>query len=535
MAERDREADVFISYQRDTADKARKLADALRQNQRDVFIDLKLSSDAKWRADIERRLGRARCVVAIWSKKASTSGWVNYEAFRAQQEGKLIAVTFDPIRPDELPGWLTDQQITSLRDWRDVDQLHDGWMSVRRAVHAKCGKLPDYRFKGWLAGGPAHERVTSLAFHPTEDALLLSAGHEGGAAMWLASAANMDWRGKAEFKDRSTEEFSRYGQLSRATVPAPPREHQRNAVWRAQYSTSGDRVVLASRDGIARVYDRNLGTRLFELPHNARCGVQEMAFANSGGGQHRDGVLDATFTDDGLILTVGGSKAIFWNAQGEMVSPKPIGMPEGAPAMIVRALYCDAAKAVVIGDKLGKVRLISPSKGDIDGDEIADRADNVVHIALGPSISESRVVQGILAIVSQSALDSNIKFHTWTTSPDNQHAAFSAERPQQIRIETPPIRGIALHPNAPVIAVASNAVQPKLFDYEHNEPLPLGRSTDTFGWHDSATSAVAFSANGKYLAVGSDDGRISVWETRANAFSSSGGTAQRNRRAEDKN
>ena len=103
-------------------------------------------------------------------------------------------------------------------------------------------------------------------------------------------------------------------------------------------------------------------------------------------------------------------------------------------------------------------------------------------------------------------------------------------------METAPIRAIALHPNAPVIAVASNAVQPKLFDYENNEALPLGRSTDTFGWHDNATTAVAFSATGKFLAVGSEDGRISIWETRVSALSSckAGDGANMGRRASDR-
>ena len=84
-------------------------------------------------------------------EKGIDQRWVNYQAFRAQQEGKLIAVSFDPIKADELPGWLTDQQITSLRGWQNDEKLHDGWLSVSRAVHAKCGKLPDYKFKGWLA------------------------------------------------------------------------------------------------------------------------------------------------------------------------------------------------------------------------------------------------------------------------------------------------------------------------------------------------------------------------------------------------
>src|SRR5574338_1452140 len=87
-------ADIFISYQRDNAGNAKRLAEALRRDNRRVWLDQKLSSDRRWRAEIEGKLKRARCIVTIWSKKASTSGWVNYEAFRAQQEDKLVAVTF---------------------------------------------------------------------------------------------------------------------------------------------------------------------------------------------------------------------------------------------------------------------------------------------------------------------------------------------------------------------------------------------------------------------------------------------------------
>jgi WD40 repeat protein len=82
-------------------------------------------------------------------------------------------------------------------------------------------------------------------------------------------------------------------------------------------------------------------------------------------------------------------------------------------------------------------------------------------------------------------------------------------------IDTPPIRGIAIHPTAPVIAIASNAVQPKLFDYQMLEDMSLERRK---GWHDGAVTTVAFSPSGKYLAAGSQDGRISIWENHARAF-----------------
>ncbi len=509
----DRDADIFISYQRDTADKARKLAEALRRDNRDVFIDLKLSSDAKWRADIERKLHRSRCVVAIWSKKASTSGWVNYEAFRAQQEGKLVAVTFDPIKADELPTWLTDQQITSLRGWNSPDDLqHNGWLNISRAVHTKCGKLPEYRFKGWLGGAPVHEEVTSLAFHPSEDGRLISTGSEGTAALWLATMAEPG-RGKRSSDGSDPLPTDRIGP-TRVEAPKPLADYQRTSIWRSQFSPAGDRIVLACRDGVARVYNWLLERPLLELPHNEACGQSRMAFANRGRGRFRDGVQDACFLPNGHIVTVGGDCAVTWDAEGKPIRAQPTTMPDGAKAILVRALYCDVLEGVILGDRLGKVRVLDPEVGEI-GYQIDDREDTNVHLALGRTLVDGMPADGVLAIVSESAMDSDIKFHYWNTLPGRKMGAFAEPRPGVVSIDTPPIRGIAIHPTAPVIAIASNAVQPKLFDYQMLEDLPLERRK---GWHDGALTAVAFSSSGKYLAAGSQDGRISVWENHARVF-----------------
>jgi WD40 repeat protein len=504
----ERDADIFISYQRDTQDKAKKLAEALRRENREVFIDLKLSSDANWRADIERKLNRSRCVVAVWSKKAAASGWVNYEAFRAQQEGKLVAVTFDQIKPNELPTWLTDQQITSLRDWKDRDHVeHNGWLSISRAVHAKCGRLPEYRFKGWLGGGVVHERVTSLAFHPTEDARLISTGSEGTAALWLASMAEPS-RGKSGAQRAEANE-------TRVETPKPGTEYSRNSIWRSQFSPAGDLVVLACRDGVARVYNWLLERPLFELPHTEACGGTPMAFTRRGGGNLRDGVQDACFLPNGHIVTVGGYFAVTWDAEGKPLRSQPTSMPDGARAIVMRALYCDVLEGVIIGDRLGKVRVLDPEVGEI-GYQIDDREDNAnVHLALGKTLVDGIPQDGVLSIVSESAIDSDIKFHFWSTLPGRRFGAFAEARSEVVSIDTPPIRGIAMHPTAPVIAIASNAVQPKLFDYQMIEELQLERKK---GWHDGALTAVAFSPSGKFLAAGSEDGRISIWENHARAF-----------------
>lgn len=502
-------ADIFISYQRENAGQAKRLAEALRRDHRRVWLDQKLSSDRRWRAEIEGKLKRARCVVAIWSKRAATSGWVNYEAFRAQQEGKLVAVTFDPIRPDELPEWLADQQVTSLRDWKNPEQNHNGWLNVSRTVSAKCNHLPDYRFKGWLGGGPTHERVTSLVFHPTEDARLISCGAEGSAATWLASKAAPDGRGVYDADGNAVRvDPAARGQDVRVEAPPSGNEYYKTSIWRAQYSLDGERIVLACRDGRARVFNRTLEQLLLDLPHNEKCGAMEMGFARKGGGQHKDGVWDACILADGDIVTVGGCRIITWAPDGTMRHAQPMQLREGAHAMTVRVLAPDVLEGgVIVGDKLGKVRIIDPRTAE-DAFLIDDRWDTVVHFALGPTFHNGRSQQGLLAIVSESPLDSEVRFHDWASG------AFSKARPHTISDDAPPIKALAFHPRAPVIAIGSSAVQPRLHDYSAHEPIILPRD----GRHDRGITAVSFSASGRYLAAGSEDGRISVWEDRSQPF-----------------
>ncbi|MBI3439983.1 MAG: TIR domain-containing protein [Proteobacteria bacterium] len=503
-------ADVFISYQRDNAAHARRLAEALRRDNRQVWLDQRLGSDSKWRGEIETKLRRARCVVAIWSKKASTSGWVNYEAFRAQQEGKLVAVTFDPIKSEELPEWLSDQQITSLRDWKNNErQIHDGWLGVRRVVSAKCNQLPEYKFKGWLGGGPVHERVTSLSFHPAEDSRLVSCGSEGVAASWLASMASADGRGTYDSDGNPVRlDAAKQGCEARVEAPSSGNEYYKTSIWRSQHSPDGDRIVLSCRDGRARVYDWSMTKLLFELPHNEKCGVMEMGFAKKSGGQHKDGVWDACILADGDIVTVGGSRVATWTPDGQLRHAHPMQLRPGAQAMAVRVVAPDVLEGgVIIADKMGKVRVIDP-KTQEDAFQIDDRWDTVVHLALGPSFAGGKKHQGVLAIVSESPLDSEIRFHDWAVE------AFSKPRPTKLQEDAPPIRSMALHPRAPVIAIGSSAVQPRLHDYGVDEAIPLPRD----GRHDRGITAVAFSASGRFLAAGSEDGRISVWEDRSQPF-----------------
>jgi WD40 repeat protein len=496
-----RNADIFISYQRDNAEMAKRLKTALESENRRVFLDGQIKPNAKWRADIEEKLKRARCVVSIWSQKAATSGWVNYEAFRAQQEGKLIAVTFDPIQVDDLPPWLADQQISNLKSWRRGDELSNEWLKVKSLVQSKCSALPEYAFKGWLAGGRAHDKVTSLAFHPTEDARLLSTGSEGGGATWLATMARQDWRGSSNDDGPlfATDPAS-FGQDARWTSPQPDTGAHKAALWRGQFSPDGRNIILAGRSGQGYLHNLNLSEAPLALDHNPWAGVVNMAFSKPGGtgGAQREGVADACITASGDVVTVGGFYIGVWSKDGQRLRDKMYFLPEGAQARLVRAVYCDELDAVLLGDKLGKVRVFDPRTGAME--LVADRADTDVRIALCGRKSVNR--DCVLAIVSAAPSDSEIRIY------DLKNGKFGDPRPRPLFEEAPPVHAIAMHPTAPVIAVGSNAVRPRLWDYGVNEPLRLQGD----GWHERAVTALAFSASGKFLAVGSEDGRISVWE-----------------------
>jgi WD40 repeat protein len=512
-----RDSDIFISYQHTNGDLARHLAEALEGPNRRVWFDRKLGADSQWAADIERKLQRARCVVAIWSRKAATSGWVNYEAYRAHQEKKLIVVTFENIDQSTLPSWLSDFQINNLKGWRRRadDNRHENWLKVKALVAAKCSRLPEYLFKGWLGGGPTHEKVTSLVFHPTEEVRLISTGSEGSAAAWHVSEARLNARGTfTEDGELQRVDPSLHGQSQRVILPAIEGAHQRSSIWRAQYSTDGKSVALACRSGSALIFDLSLRQQLHQLDHNAACGAPSNGFLRGLGGQHKEGVLDVCFLPDGGIVTAGGAAIVAWNPDGTRRHAKPI-VIDNARARIVRVQYSVAADALIVGDLLGKVRTVDPRVQNGVGSVIADRADVKVDFALG---SDSGVPHRLLAVVSESPADPNIHFHdsnaNWRTDLSPQRPAYSDPRPHSFFDEAPPIHSIALHPRAPVIAIGSNAVRPRLVDHATGDALVLPKE----GWHDRPITAVAFSAQGKYLAVGSEDGRISIWEDHSNAL-----------------
>lgn len=107
-------SDVFISYARSDKEAVKPLAKILQQEGLDVFWDQDLIVGDDWREVIKKRLGAARCVVAVWSANSVNSDWVKWEAARGYDRGILIPISidgqaparvFDEIQTEDFSNW----------------------------------------------------------------------------------------------------------------------------------------------------------------------------------------------------------------------------------------------------------------------------------------------------------------------------------------------------------------------------------------------------------------------------------------------
>ena len=88
-------ADIFISYAREDAVLARALAEAFTAVGWSVWFDDAIRAGAPYDAVIDQQLDAAACVVVIWSRASVDSNWVRAEASAADDQAKLVPVTFE--------------------------------------------------------------------------------------------------------------------------------------------------------------------------------------------------------------------------------------------------------------------------------------------------------------------------------------------------------------------------------------------------------------------------------------------------------
>jgi len=81
---------IFISYSHLDEGYAHRLADALKQEGLDVWIDDRVDYGNTWPHDIQENLDKSSAVIILMTPRAYQSGWVQNELSRAQRKKKAI-------------------------------------------------------------------------------------------------------------------------------------------------------------------------------------------------------------------------------------------------------------------------------------------------------------------------------------------------------------------------------------------------------------------------------------------------------------
>ena len=123
---------VFLSYDREDLNAARKIAGALERSGHSVWWDRHIRGGAEFSAEIDQALEDAQAVVVLWSQRSIKSPWVRDEAAAGRDSGRLLPVRIDHCTPP-----LGFRQYQTI-DGRGAAGLHE----IDAAVRALTGAEP---------------------------------------------------------------------------------------------------------------------------------------------------------------------------------------------------------------------------------------------------------------------------------------------------------------------------------------------------------------------------------------------------------
>jgi TIR domain len=254
-------ADIFISYARADREIAKVFADAFAAQEWTVWWDPEVSYGTQFDKVIEQEIGRAKCVVVLWSKRSAESPWVRTEASEGNQRSILVPIRieadakepleFRKLQTAELAGWGGDRENpTFQRLLRDIGRIILSQASVGGA-HVR---IPADQ-RGSLRSKPSRRLLARLAYllTPTLIALIVAAI---GMRIYRPTPFNLDLTVKSLFFVSAAEQDARL--LDRTSFSTLALHGIESATLRAKSVVVSDDSQADSR--------RDRAPQSFELP-----------------------------------------------------------------------------------------------------------------------------------------------------------------------------------------------------------------------------------------------------------------------------
>jgi hypothetical protein len=108
-------SDIFISYASEDRPRAAAIAKALETQGWSLWWDRNIPAGRRFAEVIQEEIGKARCMVVLWSAVSVKRDWVIDEASEGKARGILVPVRIEPVEP---PFGFRQIQTADLAGWR---------------------------------------------------------------------------------------------------------------------------------------------------------------------------------------------------------------------------------------------------------------------------------------------------------------------------------------------------------------------------------------------------------------------------------
>ncbi|MCC6918264.1 MAG: TIR domain-containing protein [Alphaproteobacteria bacterium] len=419
-------ADIFISYAREDRDWVERLAEVVEAAGMSVWWDSRQRYGKSFEAQIVEELGRARCVIVVWSRASLASDWVKDEAQEGRERGVLLPILKDGVLP---PLGFKQLHSANLSDWTGgehkalpgvLDALRELTGKAERTVaitarpkpvkpersHAPrpapatpaAKKTPGPRILGRLLstmnanGAPPKPAADAARFEPV--AVLRHDAAVHAAAVTADGAAAVTGAADGEARLWDAQSGAGLATLSGHT----------GAVTVARFAPDGGSLVTGGHDSDLRLWTRSGEATALLSGHEGP--LRRVAFAPDGlriasaadddmpwlwdarsGAAlttlqgHDDTICDIAFAPDGMTLVTASRDATarLWSVK----TGRPVLTLKGHIKGVLFARFAPGGGLIATGSANGSVRLWDPVSGTTRH-RLGGHGDAVSAVAFGP-------------------------------------------------------------------------------------------------------------------------------------------------------